>query len=559
MRRARTAVLICALAGAGAAAIGVSGPVQANNACSICTLPPKPPETDSTIENVVATPEVMTYWACKAAKDISCDMDDGKCWAGPILGRVIEQAGDVANQTPRLLACGQIKSCDTMSPLMWIFLTAAALTLVVDAGRALVTHYSRWTDVTARGLKIGIVTAILLWAQTASVERTEGLGPTMWQWTGNAVAMGGMIGRQIGVGIQDSAGGGSSESSARCSSIIKEADWVGVAGSPRVEKANIRGLTSWSGVARVSDIAISEAADMGAILTGVAITLIPSFSHTAAIYAKMAASMVTFDFSAMMEILRVMFAVTLAGTAITIMLSVAFMILEAVVIAGITVGLLPIIATMWIWEQTRSASKQALAALLYAVTSLTVLGVTLEITYLAVERSIGLFTAMMIDPYYPAATAASELRKCGLDSGAVTFRGSAGNRKAKVTTASMYDAYKVYLCLHKAEPTTVKINDVEVAKRKKENQFAYKAAPEGESVYIVAPTRVTSEVVGWLPALIILVGAGVIANAVMRYASAGASELSGYRAPTSQVASQIVGAGKSFATWGGGKFKGMIK
>ena len=540
----RIAALMLALALGGQSA-------KAGDECSICDLPDKRPDVEKIGETVINTPALLAYESCRAAKTISCDgVGEGECWVNPVLGAVVTQAKQAATRLPKLLSCGTMaENCPGISPLIWIFLSAAALTLVVDAGRALVSHYSRWTDVMTRAMKIAIVTIVIVWAGTAKYSSREGLGPTMWQWTGNAVAMGGLIGRYIGIGIQENANPSGTKSSARCSSLVDSKTWAG----PHSQSATT--LESWKGVLRVSDVSISEAADMGAILTGVAITLVPNFTETAGAIAKTVGSIVTFDFRSMMEILRVMFAVTLAGTAITIILTVAFMILEAVVIAGITIGLLPIIACMWMWEQTKSASKQALAALMYAVMSLTVLGVTLEVTYLAVERTVSLFTSMTLDPHYPQANVVSALSACDIRIDAVEFP---SDGTPQVNAQSMYEAYKVYLCLHEAPPAEVTITDLETSQGKKENQVPYEMSGEEENVYIVPASRVGGEIIGWLPAFIILVGAGVIANAVMRYASAGASELSGYRAPASQIASQVVGAGKSFATWGGGKMKGLL-
>ena len=362
-----------------------------------------------------------------------------------------------------------------------------------------------------------IVIAVLLWAQTMKTQpEPEGLGPKTWEWTGNAVAMGGLIGRQIGIGIQKNASAGGKETSARCSSIVSQENWKrNRAGARGVVEADITSLRSWRGVARVSDVAISEAADMGAILTGVAITLIPNFSESVGTVTKMVASLVTFDFSAMLEILRIMFAITLAGTAVTIILTVAFMILESIVIAALTIGLMPIIACMWMWDQTKNASKQALAALLYAIMSLTTLGVTLEVSYLAVERSIGLFTAMTLDKHYPKTAAMGTrpnpkrvagrriggtvtyekpgidtvMADCGLRNNVI----NTSKEKPYVESTSMYEAYKVYLCLHNAPTAHVEISESKASEEKKRNQFPYESSSEGENVYKVPASRVAGE------------------------------------------------------------------
>lgn len=559
------------------------------NACEVCELGEEPPDTSDadTIDELTSIPARAAYWACKTAREIACDdagvhasgsaSGEKPCWTEPIIGNVILSAEKMAHTAPKVIACGQLHGCATTSAFLWIVLGAVALTLIVDAGRALLTNYGRWTDVFWRLVRLGIVLVIIGWAKIAtpnvpdparSIE-PEGLGPVLWDWTGHAVATGAFIGRAVGLSVQKAAdaaarahSGGSAtpmRTSARCSSIIADDEWShGMGGS----SAELQSMVGWSGVHRMADVYLSEAADMGAILSGVALTLIPDLQGTLGAYNDMVNGLVTGELGPMLEVLRIMFSVTLIGTAALVVLTVAFQVLESIIIAGITIALSPIIAAMWIWEQTRSATRQALGAILYATMSLGVLGITLEVAYIAVEKSVTLFTSMTLDPKYPQDKLVKVISNpashgtepgCGLRADLVSTDGADVVLKPR----NMYEAYQVYLCIITAPGVEIDVTGTMTPEERGQwrNWRYYQSRRVTRTV---TATRVHSHVIGWLPAFVILIGAGIIASAIVRYAAAGASELSGFRASPSQVAGQLVGAGKAIAGRAGGKIKGLM-
>ena len=257
----------------------------------------------------------------------------------------------------------------------------------------------------------------------------------------------------------------------------------------------------WDATIAVTNALFRNAIDIAATLTGIAMTLLPDLGTLLESYGRMTAGLATMNLEPVFDVLRFMFAFVLLMSAVTIITLFAFTILEALITTSITFALAPLIAVLWIWTGLRTAAHAALSAVLYTALMLAITGITLSIAHRATEASLVQFTQEITNPNY-------EDDHCP---------GGPG---------TLYQSMHYYMCLVNAPDDA-----------------------QGDP-----PTLIESSITQWLPALLTIILTTIIAAAVLRYATAAASEITGHQ-QAHTLAAQVLSQAKSVAGKGMGKLK----
>ena len=357
----------------------ISGP----GLCDICTIEP----------GTAATDEDQASWlaetACRLAQRITCQ-DARSCWMTPILANVVASAGRMATTLPVLIACDPADDCGASSPIVWVFYAFAALTLVIDAARIFVLGTSEWTAPITRLARIMLV-LIIFQASTA------GLGRWLWDWTGHMEATGALIGRTTSLEIQRYTDPDAT-SSTRCHSLLPTSTIIDE-GPALLDMSRWR--NGWHTSQHLAFIVLSETTDISGILAGTAWLLVPNWKGLLGLPARMTYGLTHGDLCPVFETIRMLFAVTLFATAIALALTVAFQILESILLIGFAIGLTPLLAALSVWRPTRGAPTYAMAGVIYAILSLATLGITLEVSYRLFENALMRFATEIRHPDYP--------------------------------------------------------------------------------------------------------------------------------------------------------------
>ena len=448
--------------------------------CSICDLPTRPAEKAEFTSK-------LAYWACRSAIVITCeDSDPEDCWVTGLVESVHDGAEHISKVMPEQLARPEI---------LGVIAAILVLTFTIDGGRMMVGGGSlAQSPIPGR-----IMRAMVAMAVTQAA--LGGWAEELWRWTGFGMAAGGLIGRALGEQMlaAGAVGGVDSCFDVEASTEVTEDTLVG-----------------WEGAKTAIYISVRQASELSAVLLGVAWTLMPNVADVVETYGKTVSGVVTGDFTAVFEVLRTMFAVTLVGTAMTLMMTVAFQVLESILVIGLIVGMAPVWAWLWLWEGSRRATHQALAGVLYAVASLIFLGVTVQVARHAMEFAVVRFTVEVKNPEYDLNSRLAS--DCGSPPDIAVGNG-------------LRDAYKYFLCMATAE----------THKREHTKKVWIFTTTRTEDVHA---SKMESEVISWLPELLLLIGGAVVVTAIMRYGNAAASEITGFRASQNQIAQQALGAGK---------------
>ena len=250
----------------------------------------------------------------------------------------------------------------------------------------------------------------------------------------------------------------------------------------------------WPTVTAILDSMVRNIIDLAGVLIGIGISILPGPGAAVQVPTEMLINAVTlnFDMEIFLGLLRFLFAFTLMGAAVSFIIIFLFALYEAIILLALTLALSPLIAWLWNWRALRSSAYAALNAVLYASIVFATANITLQISYVIIELSLAQFaiqiknpnyTPLALDPYAPYVT-------CLLP-----------------RSPSLYHSYEYYLCL----------NDL----------------PQQSGEYA---TLIDNNISQWLPAILLIIATAIIASAVLRYASAAASELTGHKQAHSTAA-----------------------
>lgn len=473
---------------AAAVALGWSAPeAQARDECQACAgYQTRAPDTD---EGTTRSTQEAAYFACKVMTSISCRGAGGthtadSCWVAVLRDTVRAGAAAAANHMTRVLSDAVI---------LTMLAVLAALTLVVDAGKMAASPKASLGEspIVGRLVRIALAVAVM-------VVCAEGYDKTLFRKAGEAATAGALMGRAAGVQLHGLYTG--EPSSATC---VKMADG-GV---------DAWQLIGWTGLNRAVTVLLSHAIDLAAVMTGLAWTFLPNFGDMVEAHAAVWAEG---NFRAIFEVMKIIFAITLVGTGLTLALTITFQALEAIMVLGIAVGITPVLGWAAVWQGTRKVPVQILSAVLYACLSLGFLSVTLEASYRTMEMAMSLFAGGVANEDYADRPA---IYGCGF----IYREGMGGSKRFEPTRADMMGIFDSYMCL-------MELPDLEIV---------VDGTPERSKA-----SHSAGSVADWITPMLILIGAGIIVTALMRYANAAASELTGFRASQNQVAQQAIGAAK---------------
>jgi len=441
------------------ALLSTSAPALAlddTSACTLCAVPATAGGEDRT----------LAQWACYAVSTIACDTED-TCWIDTTIDLIVSVSRTIVQHGPPLLACAGHDCAAGPSLMLGIFYIAAAILLGLHA-----LHYwfprekpVDWHYTLVRIL-IGGTLAYVLGA---------GFAQTLWTIAGAVLSLGAIFGNEILV----------STATVSCNAPAPTTD------------------IGWSTTLAITNALFRHVVDIAAVLTGIAITLIPDIGAVFEAYGRIAAGIATMNLEPVFEVLRFMFAFVLLMSAVTIITLFFFTIIEALVTTSITFALSPLIAVLWIWTGMRSAAHAALAAVLYTTVMLAIIGITLTITHRTVESSLAQFTTHILNPHYNAA-----------------------ENPCTDTAGTLYQSMRRYMCLVDAPPDS-----------------------DGD-----AATLIDSSITEWLPALLVILLTTILAAAILKYASTAASELTGHQ-QTHTLAAQVLDQAKSLGSRGIGKLR----
>ena len=151
---------------------------------------------------------------------------------------------------------------------------------------------------------------------------------------------------------------------------------------------------SWGSLDGALGRFIAMTTTTSAVLLGTARTFLPSGFGTGTLHAAANLFQLT-NLDAILEMLRLVFAMAIAMAALTFLATVCLLVLEAVVSTALAVVLSPIAIGMALWRPTRGALLAVVQAVLGAALALAAAGLSLTITQWIIKHGLEIFTALI--------------------------------------------------------------------------------------------------------------------------------------------------------------------
>ena len=476
-----------------------------NAACWVCSQSERERlQKEDTVSRIAS----INLWICKAGQRLACDDSaNHPCWITPILGTITTTNVVIAESLPKRLVCKQGTNCEP-SPLIIVFGAAAIITIMVVAGRSMIAGEVA-TEIPLLLTRLAGVSAV-----TLALQAEPGLSGALMSWIGNLAAW---------------AGGAGAELYTRTTGILPSLTDGGTNAQSPCDTITIGAGTPWEKTMSVMTQMVEQVIDIAAMLVGIGLSIIPGLVDIAKTWGTMMMGIWSADLAIIMEILRFVFAATIAGASIALIVRFTFMLVEASLGVAIAVGLSPIIAWLWFWPGMRSGIGFLVGAAAYAALALMTGAITLGIAKMVIGSGMDHWTKTMVNTAHPG------YARCLKDA-------KDGNGE---TVSALVEDYRLYQCMRsepKAKSATTG-NDKDDKDDKNTDTHDFGTLLE------------KGKVSQWLPPLIIMVIAVVSLQAILGYAKAAAAELSGYSAPGGlgdELAGQLQGlAGKAM-----GKMKG---
>ena len=450
-----------------------SAQAQATDECAICPMGSPGSGWWSTQMSSKAHGPYSGGWSCRMARLVACEGKGtgDRCWVDFISGGVMSATEAVVKAMPKILTCGQVDcpSGGIGGPIAIAFIAAIMLTMVIRMGHAMTTAQP-WTGHLQLILGAAVIMAI-------AIAMSLGLVEQIWSVVGQAVALGGEVGlafREVGQ-----------------TSLATKACGLGTPS----------GADSWGRVEEILKGMTMDMLDLAGVMVGVGVSFVPDLRNLFGGAVKFAWSMFTSaDLGIILQITRFLIAMALIMYGVRMIAGFVVVLLEGVVMTGFAMALLPIGVWLAFWKGMRGALFHILGTILYTALLYAAAGITLTIGRLTMAVGMRIFVNSTAVDGYPVA------QMNGLvGTGAGKCQGYANMvRIDDGTPLDVYKDFNHHLCLLSAPPGP------DTAK------YASKLIVDPEF-----------SVMTWLPAAVILLAAGAVTVAVLKYTRVAATEVSG--------------------------------
>ena len=256
----------------------------------------------------------------------------------------------------------------------------------------------------------------------------------------------------------------------------------------------------------------SLALDYTAVVLAIAVNLLPGINPFEVSLGSIA-NYASMPFLPLFSFIKLFlaFAVATSGGAMAIIYFTAL--IEALIHSAIAIGGSPVFALLSVFRPTRNATLSAAASLAYAALLLITTGIALALSAVILTTALQFHTDMLIDDEASPA-ALSRASAC----------------RASHPSINLSGAFEQYLCIHSAHQDDLPLTTSDT------RRFDF----------------------SWLPAALVIILASFVIRAIGRFASAAASELSGYSHASSGTADMILSTSQRAGQLAGGRMSRLF-
>ena len=407
------------------------------------------------------------HTACWVAQFVACDEGGsaatGDCWLEKITGMLVEAMQSVV----------VVFSQAVGEHLMVLFVAVVMLAWLIQSGRAFIMQ-AGWNDVIMRLVMIGVVMGLATWLM-------KGGSIQIWQITGTVAS----AGLEVGLHIRETA-------SAQAAASAGGGNAAAVSEALACSPISASGEVGWARVQEGMGELMREMLDVAAIIIGTGVSFLPDLKTLFKGFISLVLDTLHLQFKQWIELVRLLITYLLVKGGIGIIIGYAVVLVEAVVIAGLSIALLPVTIWLALFRSTRDSLVYCVGSLIYVMVVLMAAGVTVMIARLSVGIGMRIAVRMIENDQY------------WIDSGRnPEAYGCLSQTQLLSKPFDMYGDFEHHLCLM--------------------------MVPEWNGMYASAISMTGGNgVTMWLPSFIALFASAAVAGAVLGYTQTVAGELSGH-------------------------------